>query len=395
MTLPAIGRRRRRSDATVTDTTVTTVTVTPSTATLAARATRQLTATATNAEGQTVSGASIAWASDDETVATVSTAGLVTWVSDGTCTITASSGTPSDTCAVTCSVDTVVAAVSVSPATASVDVDATTALTATATNAAGDTVAGATIAWSSSDTDIATVDTDGTVTGVAAGDATITATSNGHSDTCAVTVSAAATDDWVLVYTSDFSSVVEDTELSTFDSDWTAGNGGQIIIRAASQRLEGGSANTDCLGYAWEGLNSPTGKQAIEFKFTAPSGATSFLVSAEMMLSADKNDWYEFERDNSLVGVSAVTGGASQRFVATDTNNYVADTVHTLRAEADPDATGGTGLIFKIDDVAVLPLTTVDTNAARITSGHPGLGIFPFTVVPQIWDIKVYRWGAA
>ena len=45
------------------------------------------------------------------------------------------------------------------------------------------------IVWSSSEEGIATVTQSGVVTGVAAGEATITATANGHSDSCTVTVS--------------------------------------------------------------------------------------------------------------------------------------------------------------------------------------------------------------
>lgn len=47
-----------------------------------------------------------------------------------------------------------------------------------------------TVTWSSDDTSTATVSASGEVTGVAAGSATITATCNGYTDTCAVTVTA-------------------------------------------------------------------------------------------------------------------------------------------------------------------------------------------------------------
>ena len=47
-----------------------------------------------------------------------------------------------------------------------------------------------TVTWSSNDTSTATVSASGEVTGVAAGSATITATCNGYTDTCAVTVTA-------------------------------------------------------------------------------------------------------------------------------------------------------------------------------------------------------------
>src|SRR5688572_11085330 len=83
----------------------------------------------------------------------------------------------------------VVQSVSVAPATASVQAGQTTTLTATLTADAG--VTNRAITWSSSDTAIATVNGDGVVTGVAAGTATIRATSAANtavSGTAAVTV---------------------------------------------------------------------------------------------------------------------------------------------------------------------------------------------------------------
>ena len=71
--------------------------------------------------------------------------------------------------------------------TASVEVGKTVALTATVAPA------DETVTWTSSDTGIATV-SDGVVTGVSAGEATITATADGKSATVVVTVTAASTD---------------------------------------------------------------------------------------------------------------------------------------------------------------------------------------------------------
>ena len=70
--------------------------------------TTQLTATVTDANGKTVSGATVTWATSDATVATVSSTGLVTSVAIGTATITATSGSANTTATavVTCSTDT-------------------------------------------------------------------------------------------------------------------------------------------------------------------------------------------------------------------------------------------------------------------------------------------------
>src|SRR5437588_11355151 len=84
-----------------------------------------------------------------------------------------------------------VATVTVAPATASVQVGLTVQLTATTKDANGNTLTGRTVTWSSGNTGIATVSSSGLMTGVAAGSATITATSVGQSGTSAITVTAA------------------------------------------------------------------------------------------------------------------------------------------------------------------------------------------------------------
>jgi uncharacterized protein YjdB len=83
-----------------------------------------------------------------------------------------------------------VASVTVSPLLVSVATGATTQLTATVRDGGSNILTGRVVTWSSSDETIATVDSNGLVTGVAAllGAATITATSEGQSGTSIVTV---------------------------------------------------------------------------------------------------------------------------------------------------------------------------------------------------------------
>ncbi|HVX39420.1 MAG TPA: Ig-like domain-containing protein [Gemmatimonadaceae bacterium] len=81
-----------------------------------------------------------------------------------------------------------VASVSVSPAAISIARDGTAHLTATALDAAGRTLTGRSTTWATSDPAVARVLATGDVTGVAAGTATISATSEGKSGTAAVTV---------------------------------------------------------------------------------------------------------------------------------------------------------------------------------------------------------------
>src|SRR5437588_1545446 len=110
-----------------------------------------------------------------------------------------------------------VATVTVAPATASVQVGLTVQLTATTKDANGNTLTGRTVTWSSGNTGVATVSSSGLVTGVAAGSATITATSEGQSGTSAITVTAAPPPG-----TSQFGHVVIVTEENTDYVDVTS-----------------------------------------------------------------------------------------------------------------------------------------------------------------------------
>jgi len=85
-----------------------------------------------------------------------------------------------------------VAAVSVSPATATVSVGGTSRLNATARDGSGTAIGGKPAAWVSSNPRVATVSSDGSVTGIRPGDAQIRATIDGIMATATVTVTPVA-----------------------------------------------------------------------------------------------------------------------------------------------------------------------------------------------------------
>ncbi len=140
------------------------VSVNPPTTTMLVNGTQYLTATVqpANATNQNVS-----WSSSNNSIATVDANGLVTGVSAGTATITATTddGGFTDNCTVTVETATVaVTGVTVTPTTATVNVGNTQQITATVqpTNATNQNVS-----WTSSDNSVATVGANGLVTGVA------------------------------------------------------------------------------------------------------------------------------------------------------------------------------------------------------------------------------------
>src|SRR4029077_14739203 len=82
--------------------------------------------------------------------------------------------------------------VTVSPASPSVPVGQTVQLTATPKDGSGNPLSGRTVTWATSNAALATVSASGLVTGVAAGTATITATSEGKSGKATVSVTSSA-----------------------------------------------------------------------------------------------------------------------------------------------------------------------------------------------------------
>src|SRR5204863_513261 len=160
----------------VTTVAVATVDLTPATATVQAGQTVQLTATPKDSNGNVLSGRTVTWTSSNTSVATVSTSGLVSGVTPGSATITATSEGKSGTASVTVT-QVPVATVAVSPPTASIQQGQTVQLTATLKDANGNTLSGRVVTWSSSSTSVATVSTSGLVPGVTPASATITATS--------------------------------------------------------------------------------------------------------------------------------------------------------------------------------------------------------------------------
>ena len=165
------------------------VTLNVTTLALAPGAKEKVTATVLpeNADDKTV-----VWSSSDLAVATVGDDGTVTARAEGTATITAHAGGKTATCAVTVNKITekpepvAVESVTLNATTLTLEPGKTDmTLTATVTP---DNADDRTVAWSSSDTAIATVSEDGTVTAVSIGEASITAQAGGKEATCTVTV---------------------------------------------------------------------------------------------------------------------------------------------------------------------------------------------------------------
>lgn len=144
------------------------------------KATLTATVTSDNSDVKTVK-----WSSSNTSVVTV-VDGAVTAVAEGTAIITAQSGDKTAICAVTVKLVLVaVDGITLDETTLTLEPGKTVKLKATVTPDDADEK---TVSWLSSDTAIATVDGDGTVTAVKEGTATITARAGSKMSICTVTV---------------------------------------------------------------------------------------------------------------------------------------------------------------------------------------------------------------
>ena len=161
--------------------------------------TLRLSARGFDANGNAVEGAEFRWSSSDETVVTVDSTGLITVVGNGTASVTASSGPA--TASASFMVTQRAAELQLSPRFDTLRaLGDTLRMQVSGIDANGHPVhdVGEELKWSSDDQSIATVDTDGLVTAVGNGSASITAASAHASGSTAVTIAQRTTEIRVL-----------------------------------------------------------------------------------------------------------------------------------------------------------------------------------------------------
>jgi trimeric autotransporter adhesin len=145
-------------------------------------------ATVKDAAGHALENREVFWASENPSVAEMtSTPGVFRTLSIGTTRIAASSEGKSAVATLTVS-PTPVASVVVLPAVAQVRIGSSVPLHAVTYDDQNNELTGRTSVWASSDPSVATVDDQGNVTGVAIGNITISATSEGKTGTASVEV---------------------------------------------------------------------------------------------------------------------------------------------------------------------------------------------------------------
>lgn len=163
-------------------TVVASITVTPDAPRLLSlNETVQLSATAADTSGNPLPGTSFTWSSSNDAVASVTSAGLVTAIQNGTVKISAQADGAVGTAQVT--VRQTAAIVTIDPPLDTITVGTTTRFSASVADAGGSPIPYAQPTWQSTDTAIATITPTGTAQGKAQGSASIVARSGAAADT--------------------------------------------------------------------------------------------------------------------------------------------------------------------------------------------------------------------
>jgi len=327
------------------------IAVTPSSDSITLGGSVTLSASALDGNGHPVSGAKIFWNTENSSIATVSSSGVVTGIATGAVRIAASSNGVSGFSAITV-IPPSVASVQVTPSSAAITVDGTVHFQAATLDGSGNPLTGRTITWSSSNTGVATVDNTGLVTGVAVGAATITATSEGKSGTAGIAVAAQVAASISVAPPSVSVTVGQTSQLTPTVKD---ANGAVIAGAPVSWNIDNGSIASVSSSGLVTGLSPGTAT------ITATSGSAHATVSVTVA-SAPPNA--------VIVSPSSVSLLVTQRqqliAVVTDAGGHTISGAPVAWSSSNSAvaAVGSTGLV-----IAVLPGTVTITATSGSVSG--------------------------
>ncbi|MFL5384128.1 MAG: Ig-like domain-containing protein [Longimicrobiaceae bacterium] len=289
-------------------------------------------AAAYDAEGHAVTGRPVAWSSSDSTVATIGTGGVVTAVSPGTTRITATVDGINGFARVivVAPPPAAVARVVVSPDSIVLQPGQTGDFGAVAYDAAGNVLTGRAIAWTISDSTVATIATGGTVTAVSPGTARVTATVEGvggsamvfvHAPPPAAVARVAVTPDSVVVQpgqTVDLDATAYDAEghvLTGRAVTWTTSDSTEAKVGAGGL-VTAGSPGSARITATVEGVS---GSAMVFVHSPYPAIARVELTPDSLLLvvgQSNRFDAFAYDSTNHIVAGLQVTWSTSDANVA-------------------------------------------------------------------------------
>ncbi len=167
---------------------VASIQISPASANLLVGATQQFAGVALSASGAQLTGAAISFSSSNQAIATTTAGGLVTAVAPGTATITAQSGSAQASATVTVTVPPIPASIQLDRDSVDLAAGATTGVTATVRDSAGNVLANALVTYISTDSTVFTVNAAGVTTGRGSGVAHLVAAAGTVRDSIPVVV---------------------------------------------------------------------------------------------------------------------------------------------------------------------------------------------------------------
>lgn len=348
--------------------------VTPGTASVQTGASVPLTARAFDTDGNPIASPVLRWSSSDVSVATVATTGVVSTLAPGSVRIAVSSMGRSAVSNLTV-VPRPVASIALSPAQATVIVGRTTRITATALDATGAPLAGRTITFTSSDASVATIRSDGTVTGIAPGSATIVATSEGRTAQAAVTVGlppvqtvtvSPSRDTLVVNGTRPFTVQLRDANgalLADRPVTWTSSNTTVAIVSATGSvvALAPGTATITASSEGRTGTATLEVLERLPSAVTLTPGSVSLTVGRSVTLSVQITD----AQGNVLIG-RPVTFASEAPTVAAVSASGVVTAVTPGVARIVASSEGRSGL-------ATITVTPVPVARVLVAPSAPSL----------------------
>ena len=357
-------------------------------------------------EPENATNKNVTWSSDNEAVATVS-AGVVTAVGVGTATITVTTadGGKTATCTVTVSEDVIsVTGVSLDKNSATLTVGGSVTLAATVSPS---DATNKNVSWSTSDPSVANV-TNGTVTAIGAGTATITVKTadGGKTATCTVTVSAPVVNVTGVTLDQESATVkvggtltlvatVEPSDATNQNVTWASNNEtvatvdatGKVTAKAAGEATitvttEDGSKTASCVVTVSSSAVSVTGVTLNKTSVSLEEGENETLV-ATVAPSDATNMNVTWKSDNTAVATVDATGKVTAVKAGTAT-------ITVTTADGGKTATCQVTVTAKV--VAVTGVT-LDKSTATLELGD-NLTLVP-TIAPSNATNKNVTWKSS
>jgi Tol biopolymer transport system component len=334
------------------------------------------TASVFDSTGAELTGRVITWTTADPAVATVDPAtGVVTGVSAGLTTVIATSEGITDG-AIVAVTPAPVDSVQVVPDSADVLVGGTVAYTASVFDSTGAELTGRAISWTTADPGVAAVDpATGVVSGVAIGQTTLTATSEGISDDAIVTVSQIPVDS-VLVspdsaevrigYTKSFTAETFDAEgglLVGREITWSSSDPAVATVDPATGVVTGLATGTTTLVATSEGITDAA------IISVSPAPVTTVVVSP------DSTDLTPGSSSNLTVSVLDSTGAAlSGREVTWTIGDPAVATIDAATGTLSAVGLGATTATATSEGVSDDAIVTVTLNGFRVALASDAAG---------------------